>query len=275
MPDSKESFGRPITFEENKKIQMEILKYFDQFCSANHLTYYLSDGTLLGAIRHKGYIPWDDDIDVEMPRDDINRLRKLFVNQGNYQLVFPTDPDSRYHCTKIYDRRTVKIEDGIRYKNNYLGIDIDIFALDGSAEDQAEYEKDRKTVNDLYNRACAIKSGCTGSLRHRCKVVLYRLLYGSPEKMMKRALEICERHNYVQGKFATRYGRFGLGYRLPKECYETTVMKEFEGLFFPVSNGYEDVLNAQFDDYMQLPPEEERKPHHHYQIYWKTEVKRA
>ena len=74
--------GRPISTEEQKQMQLDILLYFDKFCKEHNLRYYLTDGSLLGCIRHQGYIPWDDDIDVEMPRPDWLKLIELFKDQG-------------------------------------------------------------------------------------------------------------------------------------------------------------------------------------------------
>ena len=98
---------RPISVEEHKKIMLEILLYFDKFCKEHNLRYYLADGSLIGCIRHQGFIPWDDDIDLEMPRPDWLKLKELFVDQGPYVLCTPFDKDSRFHFSKIYDSRTI------------------------------------------------------------------------------------------------------------------------------------------------------------------------
>ena len=73
-----DGIGKPISFEEHMKLELDILLKFDAFCKEHNLRYYLTDGTLIGAIRHQGFIPWDDDIDVEMPRPDWLKLKDLF-----------------------------------------------------------------------------------------------------------------------------------------------------------------------------------------------------
>ena len=260
-----------ISDEESKKIQLEILLYFDQFCKDNNLRYYLAYGTLIGAIRHQGFIPWDDDIDVEMPRPDWVKLKELFVNQGKYELCYPGDKKSRFHCIKIFDRRTIKIEQGVKYSDDYLGIDIDVFAVDGSPDDVEEYKEIRKKIKTFYNRSCSIKCGLTGSLKNRIRILLYMIRYGNPDKLMNKALTLCQSSNYEESSYATRYSRFGKGegYRVPKSCYANAVYKEFEGNLFPVPVGYDEVLRAEYGDYMQLPPVEQRITHHTSKVYWK------
>lgn len=260
-----------ISDEESKRIQIEILLYFDQFCKKNDLRYYLAYGTLIGAIRHQGFIPWDDDIDVEMPRPDWVKLKQLFVNQGNYELCYPGEKKSRFHCIKIFDNRTIKIEQGVKYSNDYLGIDIDVFAVDGSPDDEEAYKRIRKRIKTYYNSSCSIKCGFTGSIKRRLRVLLYMIRYGNPDKLMNKALDLCQSTNYEDSNYATRYARFGSGegYRVPKSCYAHPIYKEFEGHLFPVPVGYDEVLRAEYGDYMQLPPVEQRITHHSSQEYWK------
>lgn len=265
-----EKVGIPISEKENKRIQLEILLHFDDFCKTHHLRYFLSDGTLIGAIRHKGFIPWDDDIDVIMPRPDWLKLSKLFVNQGFYNISSPCDKNSRFHNIKIYDNRTIKIEQGVKYNDDYLGIDIDVFALDGSPDNQIEYERIREKINRLFNRSCTIKCGLSGSWKHKLRVLLYRLFWGNPDVIMKKALRLCETVSFDESNFATRYGRFGLGGRVPISCYKDAISVDFEGFCFPVPCGFDEVLKSEYGDYMKMPPENERVTHHCNAVYWKS-----
>ncbi len=187
-----------------------------------------------------------------------------------YALVCPGDTNSRFHCVKVYDKRTIKIEEGVKYNNDYLGVDVDIFAIDGSDVSQENYERDRKRVNQLYKASCTIKCGLVGSIKRRARVCLYKLIYGDPDKLMQKAITICEKNKYEDSKFVARYGRFGLGYRVEKSCYEVS-SAEFEGELFPIPSGYDQVLSAQYGDYMKLPPIEKQVTHHRNNVFWKRD----
>ena len=257
-----------ISLPEQLKLQVEILKRVRDFCDEHGLRYYLSNGTLLGAIRHDGYIPWDDDIDIEMPRPDFNRLIELFHDQENLALVAPGDPASRYYYVKIYDTRTVKVEAGIVYHNDYLGVDIDVFPLDGSAPQAEEYEATRDRVFDLFNWYATIRCGITGSLIDRLRVIYFMLCHNE-RACLKEANALCEQVPFDESLFATRYDQYTKGYRMSRDCYRTAIQKDFEGELFSIPVGYDSVLRAQYGDYMQLPPVEKRITHHNNAVFWK------
>lgn len=143
---------RELTVEEHKKIALDILIEIAKFCDENKISYYLAYGTLVGAVRHKGFIPWDDDIDIQMPRNDYEKfVRRFNAGHKHLQVVSPTDNAAKHTFAKVIDTRTVKVENGINYKDNeYLGIDVDVFPLDGQPDDEKEYKKYYKKKHDLY-----------------------------------------------------------------------------------------------------------------------------
>ena len=130
---------RLMSLEEHKKVQVDILVSFAKFCEENNLRYFMAYGTLLGAIRHKGFIPWDDDIDVWMPREDYNILIETFKSKNNYQLIDPRGKMARHPYVKIIDINTIKIEKLVDYREGNLGVDIDVFPLDGQPDNEREF----------------------------------------------------------------------------------------------------------------------------------------
>ena len=130
---------RVIETEELKKLQLEILDFFVEFTEQHHLTYFLSGGTLIGAIRHHGYIPWDDDIDVMMPREDYDKMLKVFPKHDRYQ-VYCSETIENYPMAfaTINDVRTFKDEWKFRKKCNVLCVNIDIFPIDNLPDTKEE-----------------------------------------------------------------------------------------------------------------------------------------
>lgn len=121
---------KTLSLEEIRKSQIETMCILRDFCKKNNLRYYLTFGTLLGAVRHKGFIPWDDDVDIFMPRNDYDYLIKHF-NDSNINnrevLAKEITPEHIYNFAKIVDRNTVLIEKG---QTNKIGVWIDIFPLE-------------------------------------------------------------------------------------------------------------------------------------------------
>ena len=144
---------KPMSFEETKQVELEILTNVAEFCDKHEIQYFLAYGTLIGAVRHKGFIPWDDDIDIWMPRADYNRFLKIYNKENSdsqYKVISPYDKISRHTFVKVVDTRTVKIESGIDYSNGYLGIDVDIFPLDGQPDNDKDYFKWYNKLQKYY-----------------------------------------------------------------------------------------------------------------------------
>ena len=264
-----------ISFEENRKIQTEILLEFASFCKKNNLTYYLAYGTLLGAVRHKGFIPWDDDIDVWMPRGDYKKFIDLYrksKENSHYKLSIPGEKISKHSFLKMYDSNTVKIEDGVYYKNDYLGIDIDIWPLDGQPEDEQYYFKWYKKLKFQYLLFFAsISSLKYGNLKRKLKVLLLKIIAGNRRKILDKTEKMhttfpfneCKKIGCIISYFNVKKDRY------LKSWFDKTILLDFEGHKLCAPAEYDKILTQRYGDYMQLPPEHQRVTHHKNNVFWK------
>lgn len=267
----------PISDEDNKKVQLGILSYFSQFCKENKLQYFLGYGSLIGAVRHNGFIPWDDDIDILMPRKDYNKLTGLFnknKTDEKYELVHPLNKKARHPNVKIIDTRTVKIEKAIEYnlQDGYLGIDIDIFPVDGQPENEKEFRKWRKKLVHYYKGyTYCIRTFAQLGKREKVEKIVYSLLFKSKEEAYKKAQILHEMYPYENSRFVGVYESMYIyeGDRVPIECYEKSISHIFEGHYYDIPIGFDTILRNWYGDYLKLPPQNEQQKHHACNVFWK------
>lgn len=272
---------KQLTQQEIKDISLEILKYVDLICRENDITYFLTAGTLLGAVRHKGYIPWDDDIDIMLPRKDYDKLFREFPTDGSYKFLTANNTKHfPFAYGKIIDTRTVKIE-GIRAKYGTLGVDIDVFPIDNYPDDYHEAETWCNSIirlnKRLYKRLSLFSHGGTlvNTIIQSLLVLFYRFLDNSGicsvKQLVKKIDVLSKKYNFVNTNYAgfTAIGAYGVKKRNRKEVFQASIPLEFEGCVFSAPIGYDEFLTNLYGDYMSLPPVEKRKPHHRVKAYWK------
>lgn len=258
-----------ISLEEIKKIELELLSYVDSVCKKENIRYFLCGGTLLGAVRHKGFIPWDDDIDIVMPRPDYERLIDLLDNNENYKLFSARDDNYYYNFGKLADKRTCLTESGIREIEG-MGVHIDIFPMDGMPEDEKECKSHFRMLDRQRHRITAfsmlrprIRKNVVCYIRNYCKFLATqnRSLQDEQKKYLNNALK----YSYDD---ASRVFISGGAYKqkdiIPKIWFRDCVLLEFEGKQFAVPSDYGQYLRQLYGDYMQLPPVEARVPHHNF-----------
>lgn len=246
-------------------IELDLLIKFDKVCKNNNLRYYLIGGSLLGAIRHKGFIPWDDDIDVGMPREDYKKLLKLsnaFVEP--YFLQTPhTDPEYAYSYAKLRNSRTTCVPLMFRYQMFNHGIFLDIFPYDNWLEDTNSlyiFEKIKSLgyENSTYMRLTnphldelnkkRVENWC-----HRNHIEVYEEI-----QALASSYASVKTEKMIKAVFAGRY---------EQEVYYTedlvtTIDVDFEGFHFPIPKGYDRMLKIFFGDYMTFPPIDSRNGGH-------------
>lgn len=257
--------------EEVKKIQIDILDVVSSFCDDNNIKYWLDTGTLLGAIRHKGYIPWDDDIDIGMLREDYDRFASLF-NQHNkrYRFVCLDNSEDFYTAFgKVIDTKTVLYEPDIH--GNKLAVNIDVFVYDNAPDDDILLEKmyrkrDRYMLLALFSRGSQVLP-TDSYLKRTQKRIVHLVTCGfSSEKLLAKVIDNSKTYSKIETK---RVGNFTSVSRIAvdKRVFDSFIDVEFEGKKYKAPVGYDEWLTDFYGDYMQLPPKEKQVSHHLYEAY--------
>ena len=258
-----------MTTEEFRQTMLEIMDRIDAFCTENGIRYSLDGGSLLGAVRHKGFIPWDDDMDVIMPRADYDRFWRLFNEaHTDYKAVnFQVDPDFPHTFTRVMDTRTLAMDHN---RVNKFGVFVDIYAVDGQPDDPAVFDDYVRTYIRLKNRfrKSAPLWHCTDSPLVALKTLLRHPFYPSRKKTAA-DLEALY-HRWPMG--ATAHAGHIMGgsewdTHMPAGIFEEYIRLPFEGRQYCCVKDYDTFLKTLYGDYMQLPPVEERKPYHSIACY--------
>ena len=244
---------------------MGILDDVHAFCEQHRLRYFLSSGTLIGAVRHKGYIPWDDDIDIYMPRRDYEQFLQTYKDRGHYRVLNPRKETNYYYTfAKVVDRRTRMVEDEV--KGFEIGVFMDIFPVDYVPDNLQERERVFRLKHLLYKiRRCKLSHD--NCLQSRLAYLCYRCL-----PVSVRQLERCiERLIVSRQPTATVCNMTEAGPKM-KGCFPaadiaSSVDIGFEGRQYKTMVGYKDYLERTYGDYMTLPPVGQRVTHH-FEAWW-------
>ena len=264
---------KEIDTKRLREIQLEILDVVTDFCGKNGIKCWLNAGTLLGAVRHGGYILWDDDVDLAMLRPDYDKFMAEFnTHNDRYRFVcYENEPESFTHFGKVFDTSTVLYEPD--EKGERLSVYIDIFVMDNAPSDEAIRKRmfrrrDILYVCNLGRKLPIFLKPTRGGLMRRLAVYAFRAM-----------LRVFPRHYFVKAlvKNARAFADEDTGYAgdftgthnavITRGLLEEMTQLEFEGKKYNAPVGYKEWLTLLYGDYMQLPPPEKRTSTHFFKAY--------
>ena len=267
-----------LSMSEIQSVSLEILKKVSDFCDENHIKYFLAYGTLIGAIRHQNYIPWDDDVDIMMERPDYDKFLKLFreKNETSYLELFTLEdnPNYPYNIARVSDSRYyIEVENE---KPCGLGIFIDIYPLDGVGHTKEEalttMKKTTKYPSLIFQstRESYHLGNTKGFIRKVLKFPTYIFAHFiGKDFFIKKLNKIVSNFNYTESEYVAVAVWASRPKFYPKEWFKDLIKWNFGKYEFYIPKCYDEVLRVSYGDYMQLPPVEERIYQHLYKAYKK------
>ena len=252
-------------------LMLKILKEVHKICEENNIKYFLSDGTLIGAIRHQGFIPWDDDLDIGMLREDYEKFCKIApqILSENFILQnFQTDKGYGLQFGKVILKNTVWIEKVAKNTNRqWSGIYIDIFPYDNITENK----KMQKLINRLYIfiqgliliKFKYINISNYESMAKKLKYVLKKIYLCTISKKLLIYIRdsICKRYHNKSNTLVTKYGGNFYKNQNPYNFYKDLTLQTFEDTSFYIPKNYDKILKNLYGNYMEIPPIEKQRQH--------------
>ena len=264
-----------LTLKENQSVNHEIMKDIHAFCVLNGIHYSLAYGSLLGAIRHKGFIPWDDDIDIMMPRPDFELFSKTYKSSKGFELCSVYSDETFVNYTRVYDSQTVVISPA-KQARRPVGIWVDVFPIDAipdSLSDQKrQFDRLRHYTYLIMRYRVALRNLEVESLNKRLRGCLQMtklfLENGSVSfsKWHNQVITISKENTFGKTRCCSSLVCVEANTYNKQEVFLTSdfdsyILMPFESESFFIVDSYNSVLTTIFGDYMQLPPEEKRVSH--------------
>lgn len=270
-----------MTNEDVQNVSLELLKDIHEFCEENNIYYTLCGGTLIGAIRHNGFIPWDDDIDIAMPRPDYEKFIRTYKSKNGYKL-FSREIEGGEGVYTAFSRVCEMDETFVDTRLNPwsqydTGVWIDVMPLEGAYSDEDLEKKRWKRANAVWRRSVwvrfsLINMSMAPNLYNFAKLIFCKLFYRKKFYYIDRLIEICKECDFNSSYKYTDIAitHYEMREYNPKSYLEGRSLHQFEDSQFYVLNGYDGWLKHIYGDYMKLPPKAERIHKHDVnKYYWK------
>ena len=259
-----------ITGEELRQLQLvelEMLIEIDRICRKNNIQYSLDGGSLLGAVRHKGFIPWDDDIDLIMLREEYMKFRKacrIDLDKDRFFLQdYMTDPYYRWGYAKMRRKGTSFLREGQEHLKQQDGVFLDIFVVD-NVPDGYLWRRIHHFICFLIRKTLYSEVAKKNEKNTFLRYIYVLLSKINRDSVFRLRNKLAKGTNKKRTKLISHYTleypkrcRYGL----PRECFDEYIDMEFEGRKFPGFKKYDLYLSSYYGDYMTLPPKEKQVPH--------------
>ena len=263
---------KELTTIEYRRVLIDILNEFDGFCRVHNLRYYLIGGTLIGAIRHKGFIPWDDDVDVGMPQEDYEKFRELYANNNSFYFI-DCFTDKNYYIPfgKLCSNK-VDLHENIN-SNLHIGAYVDIFPFNFIKDINSKKLEKALNRESFCSKFLNLKyaSSKNKNFIKKLAINLVHILYPLSLNRISRN-QIKKYKQFVSEKPTPYFGclyRRGMGDISYWDNFSKTIEVTFEGNKYLAPVGYDNYLTRAYGDYIQFPPKEQQIAHHSFSAYWK------
>lgn len=273
---------KEMTTRDVQMVSLDILKDVHRFCVENNIKYSLSGGTLLGAIRHNGFIPWDDDLDIQLAFPDYEYLINNYCSKEGYKLFSRKTANSHnveLRIARICDMERTFVDQGAHpWTDEEIGIWIDVIPVYGAPDNVKEMRKHYKRTLKYARLSNALREKKSSW----SEVMKYKSYKGKLKFISKKIVGIfigsnatnkyiaeLEKYDYTTSSYFYAGPQNGMGEWQPKKNMESYELHQFEDDFFYVMSGYDSNLKGLYGDYMKLPPVEKRVTHSFYKYFWK------
>lgn len=273
---------REMTLSEIQQVSLEILKDIHNFCVNNDVKYSLSGGTLLGAIRHNGFIPWDDDIDIQMSRPEYEKFIHSYQSEHGYKLFsheLDGFEDVGIAYARVCEMEKTYVNTGIQpWKKEATGLWVDIFPIDGAPDNPKKAKIKIEKMYWMWRLTLAARmrykldfgttKGFFVKIRQYFKILTSYII---PWNIIPFYIDKCKEYSYETNNYLANYSIIHYKFKewQPKVEMSDFVLHRFENEEFYIMTGYDISLRSLYGNYMELPPEEKRINHSNYVYYWK------